>query len=189
MSLVARHKCPSCHRVVSISAVRERMKGQFFIGGNKVGVLCDKCGVQLRVRRLLAFLTVASAVVCAMVLIFYLLMIRQTPKGSPEYVLGLLGAMLPVLGAHWLAPYLVVLEQAAPGEQLFVFADSWDTPQSRAERLQEEASMGEPFRPEPTGSISVAAAQSWQCPACSSYNPANFETCWKCNHGQRPSNI
>ena len=189
MSLVTRRTCPSCHQVVSISVVRERMEGTFFTGGNKVGVLCDKCGVQLRVRRLFAFITVASAVVCAMALIFYLFMIRQTPKGSAEYALGLLGAMLAALGANRLAPYFVALEPAAPGEQLFVFANSWDTPHSRAIRLQEEASMGKPFQPEPLGNIGVTAAPPWRCPTCSSENPATFEICWKCNRGPQPRDI
>jgi hypothetical protein len=186
MSLVEPPTCPVCHKIVSIRILRERMDGNFFSAGNRTGVLCDKCGAQLRVRHLCAFVIVATAVVVAMAATYYAF---TFPKGSARFALLALGALLTVLMARRLSPYFLALERTKPGEELFVFGASWETPSSRAKQLQEETFAGQPFQPEPIKGTNESAGQPWRCGTCSSDNPATFDICWNCEKGRAARDI
>lgn len=190
MSLTEPPTCPACHQMVALTTLRQRMSGNFFVPGNRVGVICDKCGAQLRVDRRRAFVLVACAWVGALAVLYYVAIVRALPRGL-EQIAWSLGAGLVLALGYRLGAYHLKLQKTDPSEQLFVYEDSFNTPETLAQQAVGRAALAEEraaavtmLEPERMCEINDPARRPWRCHHCDSENPATFDLCWNCEQSR-----
>lgn len=169
--------CPNCRQRIDLELALG-LSGWSKIAPAKYGIRCPNCKVVLAARQRPGVAIFWALLVVLLALMF----VGQETGGMPRIVVWLFGLCLVIVVVfmrRWrlrsielsVPPRGLKLREVTPSEREYAYREGKD-------------GRNRPFVADPDPGITTAKLPEWTCLNCKQRNPAEFDVCWKCNHGR-----